>query len=93
MKYIDFKKFTDEHGAQPIYLFEGEEVYFREKGEALLKSKYLQEATLDYATFDGGNLKGDKIKALVDAVNCFPFIINEKIYKHTRQNSPDENKR
>ena len=43
MKYIEFKKYTDENGAQPIYLFEGEEVYFREKGEALLKSRYLQE--------------------------------------------------
>ena len=31
MKYVEFKKFTDENGALPIYLFEGEEVYFREK--------------------------------------------------------------
>ena len=79
MKYIDFKKFTDENGAQPIYLFEGEEVYFREKGEGLLKSRFLQEATLDYASFDGGTLKGDKIKALVDAVNCFPFISEKRV--------------
>lgn len=81
MKYIDFRKYTDENGAQPIYLFEGEEVYFREKGEALLKSRYLQEATLDYASFDGGSLKGDKIKALVDAVNCFPFISEKRIVR------------
>ena len=26
MKYVDFKKFTDEHGALPVYLFEGEEM-------------------------------------------------------------------
>ena len=81
MKYIDFRKFTDENGAQPIYLFEGEEVYFREKGEALLKSRFLQEATLDYASFDGGSLKGDKMKALVDAVNCFPFISEKRIVR------------
>ena len=81
MKYIDFKKFTDENGAQPIYLFEGEEVYFREKGEGMLKSRYLQEATLDYASFDGGALKGDKLKALIDAVNCFPFISEKRVVK------------
>ena len=64
MKYVDFRKFTDENGAQPIYLFEGEETYFHEKGEALLKSRFLQEPTLDYVSFDGGSLKGDKIKSL-----------------------------
>ena len=80
MKYVDFKKFTDENGAQPIYLFEGEEVYFREKGEAMLKTRYLQEPTLDYASFDGGTLKGDKLKTLVDAVNCFPFISDKRIF-------------
>ena len=47
MKYVDFRKFTEENGAQPIYLFEGEEVYFREKGEAFLKSKYVQQPILD----------------------------------------------
>lgn len=81
MKYIDFKKFTDENGAQPIYLFEGEEVYFREKGEAMLKARFLQEPTLDYATFDGNALKGDKIKALVDAVNCFPFVSEKRVVR------------
>lgn len=81
MKYIDFKKYTDENGAQPIYLFEGEEVYFREKGEALLKARFLQEPTLDYASFDGGSLKGDKIKSLIDAVNCFPFVSEKRVVR------------
>jgi DNA polymerase-3 subunit delta len=81
VKYIDFKKFTDENGAQPIYLFEGEEVYFREKGEAMLKARFLQEPTLDYATFDGNALKGDKIKALIDAVNCFPFVSEKRVVR------------
>ena len=83
MKYVEFKKFTDENGAQPIYLFEGEEVYFREKGEALLKERFLQEPTLDYAALDGGSLKGEKLKALVDAVNCFPFISEKRVVRVT----------
>ncbi len=81
VKYIDFKKFTDENGAQPIYLFEGEEVYFREKGEQLLKSRFLQEPTLDYASFDGGALKGDKLKTLADALNCFPFVSEKRVVR------------
>ncbi len=81
MKYVDFKKFTDENGACPIYLFEGEEVYFREKGEALLRARFLQEPTLDYSSFDGASLKGDKIKNLVDAVNSFPFVSEKRVVK------------
>lgn len=83
MKYVDFKKFTDENGACPIYLFEGEEVYFREKGEALLKSLFLQEPTLDYSSFEGASLKGDKMCALVDAVNTFPFVSERRIVRVT----------
>ena len=81
MKYVDLKKYTDEHGAMPVYLFEGEEVYFREKGEAMLKSRFVQEPTLDFATFDGNSLKGDKLKSLIDAVDCFPFISEKRLVR------------
>ena len=56
VKYVDFKKYTDENGAQPIYLFEGEEGYFREKGEGMLKTRFVQEPTLDFTSFDGAKL-------------------------------------
>ncbi len=81
MKYVDFRKFTDENGALPIYLFEGEEVYFRQKGEELLKSRFLQDATLDYATFEGNTLKGEKMQGIVEAVNCFPFLSPKRLVK------------
>lgn len=83
MKYVDFRKFTDENGAMPIYLFEGEEVYFREKGEQLIKSRFLQDATLDYSSFDGNTLKGDSINAAVDAVNSFPFLSQKRVVRVT----------
>ena len=83
MKYVDFKKFTDENGAQPIYLLEGEEGYFREKGEELLKSRFLQEPTLDYASYDGETLKGEKIKAVTEAVSCFPFVSQKRVVRVT----------
>ncbi len=81
MKYVDFRKFTEENGACPIYLFEGEEVYFRQKGEELLKSRFLQDATLDYVAFEGNGLKGEKIKGLAEAVNCFPFLSEKRVVK------------
>ena len=81
MKYVDFKKFTDENGAQSIYLFEGEEGYFRERGETLLKARFLQEQTLDYISFDGVSLKGDKILEIVEALNAFPFMSERRIVR------------
>lgn len=83
MKYVEFKKFTDENGARPIYLFEGEEVYFREKGEQMLKKLYVQEPTLDYVSFEGSALKGEKLKALTDALCSFPFISQKRMVRVT----------
>ena len=80
MKYVDFKKFTDENGACPIYLFEGEEVYFREKGEELIKSRFVQEPTLDFASFDGATLKGEKFRAVVDAVKRLEDKYSNALY-------------
>lgn len=83
MKYVDFKKFTDENGACPVYLFEGEETYFRERGEALLRQRFLQEPTLDYVSFDGATLKGDKIRSLTEAAACFPFVSERRLVRVT----------
>ena len=83
MKYVELKKFTDENGACPIYLFEGEEGYFREKGEAMLKSRFVQEPTLDYLSLDGSTLKGEKMKTLADALSCFPFISEKRMVRVT----------
>lgn len=83
MKYVDFRKFTDENGAMPVYLFEGEETYFHAKGEELLRSRFVSDTTLDYASFDGASLKGEKIRELTDAASCFPFISEKRMVKVT----------
>lgn len=81
MKYVEFKTFTEENGARPIYLFEGEETYFKQRGEELLKSKFVQEPTLDCVSFDGSALKGEKMSALSDAVRVFPFISQKRMVR------------
>lgn len=83
MKYVDLKKFTDENGAMPIYLFEGEEVYFHVKGEEMLKSRFVQEPTLDYVSYDGAALKGEHLKKLTDALDAFPFVSQKRMVKVT----------
>lgn len=83
MKYVDFKKFTEENGAQPIYLLDGEEGYFRERGEQMIKSRFVQDTTLDFVSFDGGSLKGGKISELVSAVEAFPFLSQKRMVRVT----------
>lgn len=73
MKYVDFRKYIDENGAPHVCLFEGEETYFRERGTELLKKRFLADPLLDFSSFDGKALKGEKLKALSDALNSFSF--------------------
>ncbi|MBQ4269217.1 MAG: DNA polymerase III subunit delta [Clostridia bacterium] len=81
MKYVDLKKFTDENGAKPVYLLEGEEGFFRERGEALLKTRFVGMPTLDYTSFDGSDLKGDKMRLIADALYAFPFASEKRMVR------------
>lgn len=80
MKYVDFKKFTDENGAQPVYLFEGEETYFRDGGAALLLKRFVSDKSLDYSAFDGAALKNDK-SAFTAACASYPFLSEKRFVK------------
>ena len=82
MKFVLFKKSLEE-GAAPIYLFDGEEEYFKERGEEMLKEKYLQEPALNYTVLHGETLKGGQLSALVAAAQCVPFLSPKRIVKVT----------
>ena len=66
MKFILFKRSLEE-GAKPVYLFDGEEEYFKERGEAMLREKYLAEPSLDFSLFRGETLHGGALADLVAA--------------------------
>ena len=83
MKYTELKKRLDEDGVRPIYLFEGEEGYFRAGGVESVCSRFVLDKTLDYASFDGGQLKGDKLKSLISAVEAFPFLSEKRVVRVT----------
>lgn len=82
MKFVLFKKSLEE-GAAPIYLFDGEEEYFKERGEEMLKEKFLQEPALNYTVLHGEALKGSQLTALTAAAQCVPFLSEKRIVKVT----------
>lgn len=80
MKFVLFKKSLEE-GASPIYLFDGEEEYFKERGEEMLKQRFLGEPSLNYTSFQGEALKGSALTGLVAAAESFPFMSEKRIVK------------
>lgn len=82
MKYIELKN-SIAQGAQSVYLLEGDDAYFRMKGEEQIKYAFLQMPELNYSTFDGENLKGNALSELVAAVKNYPFMAEKRIVKVT----------
>ncbi|MBP5242659.1 MAG: DNA polymerase III subunit delta, partial [Clostridia bacterium] len=78
MKFTALKKHLQENGAQPIYLLDGEESYFRDRGVEMLKAAVIEPA-LNYTAYTGGELKGDKLKTLADAVYTLPFLSEKRM--------------
>lgn len=82
MKFVLFKKSLEE-GAAPIYLFDGGEEYFKERGEEMLKENFLGEPSLNYTSFHGENLRGSALVDLISAAESFPFMSDKRIVKVT----------
>lgn len=80
MEYTELKQSIAE-GAKPIYLLEGDDAYFRMKGEEQIKSAFLEMPELNFTSFDGEALKGSGISALVSAVKNYPFMAEKRIIK------------
>lgn len=80
MKFTDLKNDIAQ-GAGKIYLLEGEDAYFRQKGEEMIKSAFLTMAELNFSSFDGESLKGSQLTALVSALKNYPFMAEKRIVK------------
>ena len=80
MEYIELKQSIAE-GAKSIYLLEGDDAYFRMKGEEQIKAAFLEMPELNYSSFDGEALKGSGISALVSAVKNYPFMAEKRVIK------------
>ena len=80
MKFTELKNDISD-GAKSIYLLEGDDAYFRMKGEEMIKSAFLQMSELNFSSFDGESLKGAQISALTSALESFPFMSEKRIIK------------
>lgn len=80
MKFTELKQ-TLTGPAAPVYLLEGEDAYFRQKGEEMIKAAYLAMPELNFAAFDGESLKGGELSALVSAVRNYPFMAEKRVIK------------
>lgn len=82
MKFTELKD-SIASGAEKIYLLEGEDAYFRLKGEEMIKEAFLEMPELNYSAFEGENLKGSALNELVAAVKNYPFMAEKRIVKVT----------
>ena len=77
LKYSELKNAIKD-GAKPfpVYLLEGEDAYFRERGLAALKSRYLSEPSLNLAVFDGADCHGGEFASSLAA---YPFMSEKRL--------------
>ena len=80
MKFTELKN-SIASGAESIYLFEGDDAYFRMKGEESVKNAFLEMPELNYSAFDGETLKGQSYNALVAAIKNYPFMAEKRVVK------------
>ena len=78
MKFTGLKAAL-EAGVAPVYLFEGEDAWFRDRGVALIKDKVLSEPQLNYASFEGSSIKGPGVSAFVSSLVSLPFLSERRV--------------
>lgn len=75
MNYTEFKNRLDGGESFSVYLFEGEDVFFRERGLKLLKNKFIENPELNLVTLDGESSVGD----LTASLNGYPFMSSKRM--------------
>lgn len=63
----------------PVYLLEGEEVFFRDRGEDLIKNAAMEEPQLNYARFEGSSFKQSGLDVLINALAACPFMSERRV--------------
>lgn len=77
MKFIEFKN-SLENGekAFSLYLFEGEDAFFRERAVSLLEKKFVSEPSLNVATFSGESFSEND---LLGSISAYPFMSEKRL--------------
>ena len=75
MKYAEFKNGLDSGEVFSVYLFEGEDAFFRERGLSLLKNKFVSEPDLNF-TFLQSDCSSEQ---LISSLNGYPFMSEKRL--------------
>lgn len=75
MRYTEFKNGLGNGDMFSVYLFEGEDAYFRERGLTLLKNKFVSEPSLNFVSFNGDVSIGE----LLSSLEGFPFMSEKRL--------------
>lgn len=75
MKYVEFKNKLEDGQAFSVYLFEGEDAFFRERGLSLLKSRFVSEPELNLVTLDSDAEVGE----IISSLEGYPFLSEKRM--------------
>lgn len=75
MKYLEFKNGLQDGKSYSVYLFEGEDAYFRERGMNLLKNKFVSEPDLNLVYLDSDCGVGE----LIASLEGYPFMSQKRM--------------
>lgn len=75
MKFTEFKNGLESGETFSVYLFEGEDAYFRERGLSLLKNKFITEPSLNFANYEG-DVSSSELLASIDG---YPFMSEKRM--------------
>lgn len=75
MKYLEFKSEIEKGKEQAVYLFEGEDAFFRESGISLLKSTFVSQPELNFVNLDNDCSAGQ----LISSLEGYPFMSKKRM--------------
>jgi len=87
INFSEFKNSVKANDLRSIYLFEGEDAFFRQRGIFLIKNACISELDLNYKSFDGEEAD---ITEVLSSIEAFPFL-SEKRLTVIKEFYPDKN--
>lgn len=75
MKYTEFKNGLENGQEFSVYLFEGEDAFFRERGMGLLKKTFVSEPELNFVVMESDCAVGEMISSL----EGYPFLSKKRM--------------
>ena len=76
VSFSEFKNGVKNSEERPIYLFEGEDSFFRNRGVQLIKDTFVSEPDLNYKVFEG---ESADINEIASSLESFPFLSKKRL--------------